>query len=51
MAKLSDVRTIEKARREAQRLFERDPKLQAPEHQMVAERFASFWTPGAGDVS
>jgi ATP-dependent DNA helicase RecG len=51
MAKLSDVKTIEKARREAQRLFERDPELQAPEHQMVAERFAAFWTPGAGDVS
>jgi ATP-dependent DNA helicase RecG len=51
MAKLSDMKTIEKARREAQLLFERDPELKAPEHQAVAENLAKFWTPGAGDVS
>jgi ATP-dependent DNA helicase RecG len=51
MAKLSDLRTIEKARREAQLLFERDPDLQAPEHQTLAKNLAQFWTPGSGDVS
>jgi len=51
MAKLSDMKTIEKARREAQLLFERDPELKAPEHQAIAENLARFWTPGAGDVS
>ena len=51
MAKLSDMQTIEKARREAHLLFERDPELKAPEHQAVAENLARFWTPGAGDVS
>ena len=51
MAKLSDLRTIEKARREAQLLFERDPDLQLPEHQALAKNLAQFWTPGAGDVS
>ena len=51
MAKLSDMKTIEKARREAHLLFERDPELKAPEHQAIAENLARFWTPGAGDVS
>jgi ATP-dependent DNA helicase RecG len=51
MAKLSDLRTIEKARREAQLLFERDPALQLPEHQPLAQNLALFWTPGTGDVS
>jgi ATP-dependent DNA helicase RecG len=51
MAKLSDMQTIEKARREAHLLFERDPELKAPEHQAIAENLARFWTPGAGDVS
>ncbi len=50
-AKLSDVRTIEKARREAHQLFEKDPDLKAPEHQPLAENLAKFWAPGAGDVS
>jgi hypothetical protein len=43
--------TIEKARREATLLFERDPDLQAPEHQPLARKMAEFWTPGAGDSS
>jgi len=51
MAKLSDVQTIEKARREAQRLFETDPALALPEHRTIAENLARFWSPGAGDVS
>ena len=51
MAKLSDLRTIEKARREAQLLFERDPDLQLPEHQTLAKNLAQFWTPGSGDIS
>jgi len=51
MAKLSDVKTIEKARQEARLLFEHDPDLKAPEHQQLAENLARFWTPGSGDVS
>ena len=51
MARLSDVVTIEKARRAARQIFERDPDLQAPEHQMLAGLFEQFWTPGAGDKS
>jgi ATP-dependent DNA helicase RecG len=51
MAKLSDVQTIEKARREAQLLFAQDAPLALPEHQMLAQNLAKFWEPGAGDVS
>ncbi len=51
MARLSDVATIEKARRAARQIFDRDPDLQAPEHQMLAALFQQFWTPGAGDKS
>jgi ATP-dependent DNA helicase RecG len=51
MARLTDLETIEKARRAARQLFERDPELQAPEHALLAQRFNQFWTPGAGDAS
>ncbi len=53
MAKLSDVKTIEKARREAQVLFAKDPALTLPEHQMIARNLEQFWAQreGGGDVS
>ena len=51
MARLSDVKTIEKARQEARLIFENDPELQAPQHQLLAERMVGFWAPGAGDAS
>jgi ATP-dependent DNA helicase RecG len=51
MAHLSDVKTIEKARREARRIFDTDPHLQAPDHQTLAVNLEMFWTPGAGDAS
>ena len=51
MAQLSDIPTIEKARREAQQVFSMDPNLQAPEHQALAALVARFWEPGAGDIS
>jgi ATP-dependent DNA helicase RecG len=51
MARLSDLVTIEKARREAAQIFDRDADLQAPEHQALAEKLAAFWTPGATDSS
>jgi ATP-dependent DNA helicase RecG len=50
-ARLSDIKTIEKARREALALFERDPEIQAPEHAGIAALVARFWAGGAGDVS
>lgn len=51
MASLSDVALIEEARRQAQRLFEQDPELQAPEHSLLVEALSRFWGNGKGDVS
>ncbi len=51
MASLTDVALIEKARLEAQRLFEEDADLQKPEHALLAESLQRFWSQGKGDVS
>ncbi len=51
MASITDVPLIEKARAQAQALFERDPYLQQPEHTLLAEAFERFWGAGQGDVS
>ena len=51
MASITDVALIEKARAQAQALFERDPYLQQPEHALLAEAFERFWGTGKGDVS
>jgi len=51
MASLTDVHMIEKARFQAQALFERDADLQMPENQLLAEALRRFWGGGKGDVS
>ncbi len=51
MAKLTDVKLIEKARREAISLFERDPSLELPEHQLIGEALERFWNAEEGDIS
>jgi len=51
MASITDVALIEKARTQAQALFERDPDLSQPEHSLLAEAFERFWGSGKGDVS
>jgi ATP-dependent DNA helicase RecG len=51
MASITDVALIEKARTQAQALFERDPNLSQPEHGLLAEAFERFWGSGKGDVS
>ncbi len=51
MASLSDIQLIEKARLQAQALFEHDPNLEAPEHSLLAEALNRFWRGGKGDVS
>jgi ATP-dependent DNA helicase RecG len=43
MAQLSDLRTLEVARAEAERLFEQDPELRAPENRQLARQVARFW--------
>ena len=51
MASITDVALIEKARLQAQNLFEQDAELSQPEHALLAEAFERFWGGGKGDVS
>jgi ATP-dependent DNA helicase RecG len=52
MASLTDVALIEKARAQAQSLFDLDADLAQPEHALLSEAFGRFWgLTGKGDVS
>jgi ATP-dependent DNA helicase RecG len=51
LASLTDIHIIDKARRLAQEIFGKDPKLEAPEHQLVAGALGRFWGEGQGDIS
>lgn len=46
MAKLSDMRLLELARKEAVRMFKGDPQLSSPEHQLLAGEMARLWQDG-----
>ncbi len=46
MAKISDLALLEKARREAQQLFKRDPKLELPQYQPLRREMARVWKEG-----
>lgn len=48
VAKLSDVKVLEDARRVAMQIFKEDPDLQKPEHGQLAANVAHFWQ-AAGD--
>jgi ATP-dependent DNA helicase RecG len=51
LASITDVRLVEKARRFAQEVFERDPDLSDPDHALLGEQIAMIWDPGDGDMS
>jgi hypothetical protein len=51
VAQLADVRLLEAARREAERLLDQDPELAMAAHAPLHERLDEFWREGAGDVS
>ena len=51
LANLSDVRMIEKARDQAQALFQIDARLEQDEHLNLAETLKRFWGEGRGDIS
>ena len=51
MASITDVVLIEKARAQAQRLFDQDADLQKPEHALLAETLQRFWGAAKSDVS
>jgi ATP-dependent DNA helicase RecG len=51
LASLMDVFLIEKARRHAQELFDVDPNLEKPEHQLLASALGRFWGDKKSDIS
>jgi len=51
MANLTDVKLIEKARAQAQSIFQADPELEDPAHLPLKEKLGQFWGEGRGDVS
>jgi hypothetical protein len=42
---------IEKARHHAKAIFDIDPDLKLPEHQLLAGSLKRFWSLGQGDIS
>ncbi len=51
LASITDVRLIEKARNQAEKLFEKDPDLSQPENQPLARKLAQFWQSIPSDMS
>jgi ATP-dependent DNA helicase RecG len=51
MASLTDLPLIEKARTQAQKLFDTDPELRKPEVALLAESLDRFWGRTSSDVS
>ncbi len=44
VAKLADIKLLELAREQAQRLFEADPTLTAPEYRLLGQKANRFWS-------
>ena len=51
MANLTDVKLIEKARAQAQSIFQADPELAQPDNAALLEKLNQFWGAGRGDIS
>ena len=51
LANLTDVHLIQKARHYAQQVFENDPTLSTPEHQLMLDALNHFWPVDEGDLS
>jgi ATP-dependent DNA helicase RecG len=51
VARLSDVRVLEEARKVAQQIWQEDPNLDLPKHRLLATRVEEFWQRGEGDLS
>jgi ATP-dependent DNA helicase RecG len=51
LARLSDVALLELAREEAIRLFKADPRLEQPEHQLLAAEVRRLWGRGTKEMS
>jgi ATP-dependent DNA helicase RecG len=50
-AELTDVQLIDKARREATKLFDQDPMLMEPSNHLLSEAVDRFWAAGEGEMS
>jgi ATP-dependent DNA helicase RecG len=48
VARLADVKLLELAREQAQKLFESDPALSEPEHRLLAQKVERFWAATSG---
>lgn len=51
MARITDIRLIEKARRIAEELFEADPMLKNPENALLLTKLSEFWHAENSDLS
>ena len=51
LASIMDLKTIEKARKYAEMVFEKDPHLSEPIHQSLKKVLAESWSPTRGDIS
>ena len=51
MANFSDVHLIEKARKNAQAVFEKDPDFILPEDFLIKQTLTYYWPEQKGDVS
>ena len=48
---MTDIRLIERARREARKLLAEDPELSREDHKLLAQTLDLLWTDGKGDIS
>jgi ATP-dependent DNA helicase RecG len=51
LVNLKDRDLLTVARDEAEKIIAADPSIDAPEHQLLAERVKAFWTRDGGDAS
>ncbi len=51
LANLTDIHLIERARKYAQQVFENDPTISAPEHQLMLNALKHFWPTQEGDLN
>ena len=51
LAKITDIKLIEKAQRYAHQVLENDPTLTASEHKLMKDALENFWPSEEGDIS
>ncbi len=51
LASMTNIRLIEKARREARKLLAEDPNLEREDHKLLAHTLDQLWDTGQGDIS